>query len=63
MSLAKQSISDQTHKLVYPTECSRTSRRPASHNNPDWPRFAATRPRLYRRQGYEKSWRHMKHAH
>ena len=30
---------------------------------PDWPRFAATRPRLYRRQGYEKSRRHINHAH
>ena len=36
---------------------------PAIHNNPDWPRFAATRPRLQRRQGYEKSRRHINHAH
>ena len=63
MSLAKHSIADQTHKLVYPIECSRTSYRPASHNNPDWPKFAATRPRLQRRQGYEKSRRHINHAH
>ena len=63
MFLAKYSISDQTHKLEYPSECSRTSYRPAIHNNPDCPRFAATKPRLQRRQGYENSRRHINHTH
>jgi len=64
MFLARQSISDQTHISLYtlPNAVVLAVGRLVT-TTPDRPRFAATRPRLYRRQGYEKSRRHINHAH
>ena len=64
MFLAMQSISDQTHISLYTlSNAVVLAVGRLVTTTPDWPRFAATRPRLYRRQGYEKSQRHINHAH